>query len=718
MTSLTDKSDGISGVLCGGELVVYGGSAAGSIWCYSPEKHTWRAVMCGGDVPHARKWHTAVAWKDEMYVYGGETSHGTDDGMYALSLTGRDAYVWEIIHTFGPSPGARSHHASVVVDEHMYVFGGKVASHPTVAAHQSMLENGFYDLFRLHLPTLTWERLEMPAAIHPALWGHSAVMFRHFILCYGGFELLDEPAQHPSVMSIADTQPPTAELNDVVYIYNTHRMEWTKSSPKETLRPAPRALHNAVAFGSDMVIFGGLALDHASRAQPVNDAWRWDIVTGKWAPLPFCLKHWKSSRLLCCMNGHSMHVIHDLALCNVMDMRIKKEWVSHACDVSGLANPTAASERQRTNARQAAVTFSPVREEITFEKMQRAAVREDLGFRLRNEMETDEGLEKATHVEMLQKQITDLKVQMEEMSAAQRQQQEQARRKVRPEALPQLQDRDRQWAYHQDPTGPPPAATNEAGLTSQVSQLISAVSRLKALSGQSQQQPPPQPQQQSQHQPLHHQASGEHTPSSRQPSQSYQFPSVTHTPQPQPLAQPVHQQAPPQQLQQTPPMHLQQTAQQQQQPLPQPPVHQPQYQPHDAPPPRVYQPPAVMETVASMPTAGYLSPARSYPQPNMPNVPWLQRQDMPAQAAAPQNLDSMHSSAPAHPEYMPSALVPPVEMAYQNQPGITNVTPQSSLRSSDMATPKSAHSSAIHRENHLDSLRRHLEVCLKKCMKI
>ena len=521
-TALTSKSDGVScvSVAGSGEMIVYGGASADRVWCLDTASMKWRAAVCGGEVPQARKWHSAVEHGGEMFVFGGETANGADDCLYSLGLTeGTDRFVWECIHALGPCPAARSHHTAVVQDGYMYVFGGKVSEQPTVAAHRHMVATGFYDAYRIHLDSCVWERLAPPPHVAPPhLWGHSATNFRHFILYYGGFELAVEEGVRvggAGVSSLGDMQPPTAHLNEVVHIYNTHKKEWTRSTPKGTVRPPPRALHNAVSLGSEMFVFGGIGLDHASRTVPVNDFWSWDVATGRWTHLPFCLKHWKSARLLHSLQHCFLYVLSDLSVAHRLDLRVKKAWTPARCDVSGLAQAQAADAAAggaaagRARRRHNLAVEGRRREEVAYEEQQRAILRDELGQRLREELESADGLAKATHVEMLQRQIGALRGQMEELTVLQRTQAQEIAR-ARPEQLPQLlrqgsprlrRDRGGGAASPQraaaaaaaTPVGSPtsrdsnPAA--DAALASQVSKLVDAVSRLKAIG--TEQAPPP-----------------------------------------------------------------------------------------------------------------------------------------------------------------------------------------------------------------------------------
>ncbi|KAJ9447694.1 RING finger protein B [Diplonema papillatum] len=346
--ALTDRSDGVSSVVFEGKLIVYGGSTADRVWLLDLETLKWSAALCDGDVPPSRRFHSAAVYHGEMFVFGGEASFGEDDSLFALSLQGPDTHTWERIDAFGRPPAARAYHTASIVDDYMYIFGGRQTQPPSIASLRALMSTGFFDLYRLHLPTCTWEVFGAAEAdaIHPYLWGHSACVFRHFLLFFGGFNVAIEEQWDPPRGSLADQQPPSATLNDVVYIFNTHNKQWTRSTPKGGGSPQPRALQCAFTFATEMHVFGGIALDHANRTAPVNDSWKWDIATGQWTQTEFCLKRWKSARLLFCVDGGVLHVLHSLTFCHRRDLRRMSQWDKLPCNPGGLARPQKAARPQ------------------------------------------------------------------------------------------------------------------------------------------------------------------------------------------------------------------------------------------------------------------------------------------------------------------------------------------------------------------------------------
>ncbi|KAJ9467798.1 Ras guanine nucleotide exchange factor F [Diplonema papillatum] len=325
-------------------MVVYGGAVAKKVWLlHLGGAWKWSERVCAGDVPPARLYHSACEYGGTMLMYGGElpaTTSEADAGETPYFELDLESFQWRQVRTAGASPGHRSHHSATLYNGTLYIIGGKRTAHGrplklTNAAVQSHVAGGFHDIFSLNVTGRTWGRVERVDSIHPLVWGHSAVMFRHYILIYGGFHLDGRPGEsHPE-------SPPTVTLSDVVYSYNTEMIAWSKSTPKKPC-PTARALHSAVVCLSEMMVCGGVSTGPGGKLELTTDAWLWDVATGDWRQLPFCLQTWNSKRLFCATATDANRDVH-LAVCpglgtcytiNVKDQA--SGWQAHACDATSL----------------------------------------------------------------------------------------------------------------------------------------------------------------------------------------------------------------------------------------------------------------------------------------------------------------------------------------------------------------------------------------------
>jgi len=110
------------------------------------------------------------------------------------------------------APTPRGAHSAVLIGEHLFIFGGYGG-----VGYQ---RRDFNDLYRLHIPTMTWTHTD-PTAITgtppEARSGHSACQCEHNMLVFGGWS-------------------GTAQFNDL-HILDTERMAWsTGECPSVTMQ--------------------------------------------------------------------------------------------------------------------------------------------------------------------------------------------------------------------------------------------------------------------------------------------------------------------------------------------------------------------------------------------------------------------------------------------------------------------------------------------------
>ena len=81
----------------------------------------WSMLQSCTDIVPARSKHTTVSWDGGIYTFGG------DDGKKMLNdlLVFRiDKRSWDRVYTWGSPPSPRYHHSAVVFRDSMFVFGG------------------------------------------------------------------------------------------------------------------------------------------------------------------------------------------------------------------------------------------------------------------------------------------------------------------------------------------------------------------------------------------------------------------------------------------------------------------------------------------------------------------------------------------------------------------------------------------------------------------
>lgn len=87
--------------------------------------HRWVKPNIPPPHPLPRRAHTAVLYRDTIYVFGGGNGHRALNDVWALDVSvSPDKLRWEQIPTHGTKPGARGYHTANLVGEVMVVLGG------------------------------------------------------------------------------------------------------------------------------------------------------------------------------------------------------------------------------------------------------------------------------------------------------------------------------------------------------------------------------------------------------------------------------------------------------------------------------------------------------------------------------------------------------------------------------------------------------------------
>ncbi|EJW75582.1 hypothetical protein WUBG_13507 [Wuchereria bancrofti] len=124
------------------------------MFCFDPEEEIWSVIPCVGEIPYGRTRHTAVVFNDMMIVYGGRGDNLANfpETIFAYNFT-KSRWYEMIIEGELPANG-REFHTACVINEKMYVFGGK---------------NNFVSdlgLDVLNLETGRWENRKKPVTFH------------------------------------------------------------------------------------------------------------------------------------------------------------------------------------------------------------------------------------------------------------------------------------------------------------------------------------------------------------------------------------------------------------------------------------------------------------------------------------------------------------------------------------------------------------------------
>ncbi|XP_010892421.2 multiple epidermal growth factor-like domains protein 8 [Esox lucius] len=220
-----------------GAMYLFGGfdlnRALGDLVKYNFSSNQWENRSYGHS-PVARHSHTAVEWKGNMVIFGGQLASGS---------LASDVWMYRPIQDdwqqLGQShlPGAPrlANHAAAVVDNFLYIFGGRT--------EEDMFSSSLY---RFSLwGSAVWEAVQPTGGKPPATAGHSMVFHppSRTLLVYGGH------------------RPTTARFSVRVNstdVFHVDRRFWTSFRSRfPATGPRERAFHSATVIGNYMVVYGG-----------------------------------------------------------------------------------------------------------------------------------------------------------------------------------------------------------------------------------------------------------------------------------------------------------------------------------------------------------------------------------------------------------------------------------------------------------------------------
>uniref|UniRef100_A0A671YAU2 Leucine zipper like post translational regulator 1 n=2 Tax=Sparus aurata TaxID=8175 RepID=A0A671YAU2_SPAAU len=236
--------------------------------------HRWRRLPpCDEFVGARRSKHTVVAYRDAIYVFGGD--NGTTDSF-----------------TTGTPPAPRYHHSAVVYGSSMFVFGGYTGD----IYSNSNLKNK-NDLFEYKFATGQWTEWKVDGSLPVARSAHGATVYSDKLWIFAGYDgnarlndmwtisLQDrEHACWEEIDQSGEIPPsccnfPVAVCRDKMFVFsgqsgakitnNLFQFEfkghmWTRIPTEHLLRGSPpppqrRYGHTMVAFDRHLYVFGGAA---------------------------------------------------------------------------------------------------------------------------------------------------------------------------------------------------------------------------------------------------------------------------------------------------------------------------------------------------------------------------------------------------------------------------------------------------------------------------
>uniref|UniRef100_A0A8C5H8V4 BTB domain-containing protein n=1 Tax=Gouania willdenowi TaxID=441366 RepID=A0A8C5H8V4_GOUWI len=208
--------------------------------------HRWRRLPpCDEFVGARRSKHTVVAYRDAIYVFGGDNGKNMLNDLLRFDV--KDC-SWCRAFTTGTPPAPRYHHSAVVYGSSMFVFGGYTGD----IYSNSNLKNK-NDLFEYKFATGQWTEWKVEGSLPVARSAHGATVYDDKLWIFAGY---DGNARSIRVSG--------AKITNNLFQFEFKGHMWTRIPTEHLLRGSPpppqrRYGHTMVAFDRHLYVFGGAA---------------------------------------------------------------------------------------------------------------------------------------------------------------------------------------------------------------------------------------------------------------------------------------------------------------------------------------------------------------------------------------------------------------------------------------------------------------------------
>ena len=176
-------------VVANGDLIyLWGGRnencADNTLYCFDTVTRGWLSrPKVTGFIPGARDGHTAVVINNKMYIFGGyeELWERFSNEVFVLDLI---TFVWKNQSVMGTPPSWRDFHSAVAFDQKMYVFGGRSDRSGPNHSDREVYSN---TIMYFDSKTNTWVTPEIRGTLPLGRRSHSSFVYNNEIYIFGGY---------------------------------------------------------------------------------------------------------------------------------------------------------------------------------------------------------------------------------------------------------------------------------------------------------------------------------------------------------------------------------------------------------------------------------------------------------------------------------------------------------------------------------------------------
>ncbi|KAI3785834.1 hypothetical protein L1987_44960 [Smallanthus sonchifolius] len=264
------------------EMILYGGEfyngtktfVYGDLYRYDVNKGDWKLVSSPNSPP-PRSAHQAVAWKNYLYIFGGEFTSPNQERFHHYKdfwMLDLKTNQWEQLNYKGcPSP--RSGHRMVLYKHKLIVFGG---------FYDTLREVRYFnDLYIFDLDTFKWQEIKpTPGCLWPsARSGFQLFVYQDDIYLYGGYSKEISSDKNSSEKGIVHSD---------MWVLDPKTWVWNKVK-KGGMPPGPRAGFSMCVHKNRAVLFGGVVDMEAEgdvlMSLFLNELYGFQLDIHRWYPL-------------------------------------------------------------------------------------------------------------------------------------------------------------------------------------------------------------------------------------------------------------------------------------------------------------------------------------------------------------------------------------------------------------------------------------------------
>ncbi|XP_071963055.1 kelch domain-containing protein 3-like isoform X2 [Antedon mediterranea] len=231
---------GHSAIAYNDNIYIFGGrndpdGACNELYCFQTSTFKWCLPKPSGDIPPARDGHSVCLIKNKMYVFGGyeDESQCFSNSVHKLNI---DKMRWKKLECKGRPAHWRDFHSAVTIGQYMYIFGGRSDLNGPVFTNMEFYSN---ELAVFDTKNKTWTQPAISRNRPIGRRSHSAFVYKDNMYIFGGYNRV------------------TNQHFDTIHKFDTKAMEWSKVKVQGVLKPCQRRRQCCVMMDSKLIMFGG-----------------------------------------------------------------------------------------------------------------------------------------------------------------------------------------------------------------------------------------------------------------------------------------------------------------------------------------------------------------------------------------------------------------------------------------------------------------------------